>query len=53
MKKVKFQRIWSRSSGIRHRMVYKTNKGYCIKSDFKERLPIIHIGMDLWKIKNS
>ena len=53
MVKIKFQRIWSKSNGIRHRMVYRNNKGYYIKSNFKEKLPIVHIGMDLWKIKGE
>lgn len=52
MKKVKFQRIWSQSSGIWHRMVYRGANGYYIKRKDK-RVPIAHIDKDLWKIKEK
>jgi len=52
MKKVKFKRIWSRSSGIRHKMIWKGDRGYFIKNNFKT-IPIINIDKDLWKIKEG
>jgi hypothetical protein len=60
MKKFKMQRIWSKSSGIRHKMVFTKDSKYFIKVgwfgsprkhqpfDFCE---LIHIDNDLWKLK--
>ena len=50
--KFKKQKIWSKTSGIRHRMVYKENHRYFIK--YKDsKIEIIHIERDLWKIKSG
>ena len=50
--KVKFQRIWSQTRGIWHRMVYRDDNGYYIKRK-NERIPITHIEKDLWQIKDN
>ena len=52
MNKVKFQRIWSQTRGIWHRMVYRDDNGYYIKRK-NERIPIAHIEKDLWQIKDN
>tara|TARA_R110002020_G_scaffold21246_5_gene72033 strand:- start:1354 stop:1515 length:162 start_codon:yes stop_codon:yes gene_type:complete len=46
--KIKRQRIWSKTSGIRHRMIYKENNQYYIKNN-NSKIKIVHIDKDLWK----
>lgn len=52
MNKIKFQRIWSKTSGIRHKMIWQDETGYFIKNNLKI-IPITHIDKDLWKIKEG
>ena len=46
--KIKKQRIWSQTSGIKHRMIYKEDSQYYIKSK-NSKIKIVHIDKDLWK----
>ena len=49
----KFQRVWSKSSGMRHRMVYKGSyKGdryYYIRNESR-KLRVNYVGNDLWVV---
>lgn len=50
--KLKNQKIYSKTSGIRHKMVYKEQERYFIK--YKEsKIEVINIERDLWKVKNG
>ena len=56
MKNFKRQRIWSKSSGIRHKMVFTKKSKYFIKVDWFGSpsfyfCELIHIDNDLWKLK--
>ncbi len=50
--KVKRQRIWSKTSGIRHRMIYKEDNQYYIKIG-RSKIKIVHIFKDLWKAEKK
>jgi len=50
--KLRRQRIWSATSGIRHRMVYDYGTKYCIHFN-NQFLEVVHIDQDLWKIKQK
>ena len=49
--KLKFQKIWSKSKGIRHRLIYKKDNYYYIKID-NVKIKIDHIYNDIWMIRN-
>mgnify|MGYP003135350618 CR=1 FL=1 len=50
--KIKKQRIWSKTKGIRHRMIYKEDNQYYIKSN-SSKIKIVHIDNDLWKAETK
>ena len=50
MDKIKRQRIYSKTSGIRHRMVFKNKNRYYILFNHNG-IEVEHISKDLWRVK--